>query len=71
MITPLQAKRPAEKNRVGGRSRNTLNAAMTWTIEEQAAYNDVLSLVRDSALMASPNPDAELLVFTDASISGY
>jgi hypothetical protein len=31
----------------------------------------MLALVRDSALMASPDPDAELLVFTGASLPGY
>ncbi|KAE9062778.1 hypothetical protein PF010_g29265 [Phytophthora fragariae] len=70
-IAPLQAKLGAEKMRVGGRGRNALAVATVWTEPEQAAYEDVLSLVRASALMASPDPDAELLVFTDASLNGY
>ncbi|GMF47322.1 unnamed protein product [Phytophthora fragariaefolia] len=68
---PLQAKLVAEKKHVGGRSRNALNAATLWTAEEQNAYSAMLALVRDSAVMTSPSPDAELLVFVDVSTSGY
>jgi len=71
MIAPLQAKLAAEKKRIGGRNRNALAVATTWTEADQAAYQAMLSLVRNSALMASPDPNAELLVFTDASLSGY
>ncbi|OWY99894.1 hypothetical protein PHMEG_00029027, partial [Phytophthora megakarya] len=71
MIAPLQEKLVAEKKRVGGRSRNALNVTTTWSASEQAAYQSMLALVRDSALMATPDPDAELLVFTDASLTGY
>ncbi|OWZ07272.1 hypothetical protein PHMEG_00020355, partial [Phytophthora megakarya] len=42
-----------------------------WPEHERAAYESMLSLVRDSELMASPNPAAKLLVFTDASLTGY
>ncbi|KAG4055204.1 hypothetical protein PC123_g9697 [Phytophthora cactorum] len=38
---------------------------------EQSAYEAMISLVRDSTLMASPDPEAELLVFMDASLTGY
>ncbi|GMF22478.1 unnamed protein product [Phytophthora fragariaefolia] len=68
---PLQTKLAAEKKRVGGRGRNALAVATVWTEPEQAAYEAGLSLVRASALMASPDPDAELLVLTDASLNGY
>ncbi|OWZ08419.1 hypothetical protein PHMEG_00019044 [Phytophthora megakarya] len=50
---------------------NALNVATTWSAAEQAAYESMLALVRDSVLMAIPDPDAELLVFTDASLTGY
>ncbi|OWZ12007.1 hypothetical protein PHMEG_00014894 [Phytophthora megakarya] len=70
MIAPLQEKLVAEKKRVGGRSRNALNVATRWSASEQAVYQSMLALVRDSVLMAIPDPDAELLVFTDASHTG-
>ncbi|KAG3175220.1 hypothetical protein C6341_g9590 [Phytophthora cactorum] len=70
-IAPLQDKLNAERKRLGRRNRNALNVAMTWSTAERSAYDAVLSLVRDSALMASPDPDAERLVFRDASLTGY
>ncbi|ETI44580.1 hypothetical protein F443_10707 [Phytophthora nicotianae P1569] len=66
---PAAEKLAAEKKRVGGRSRNALSAATTWSTAEQAAYEAMLALVLDSALMASPNPEAELLVFTELPVA--
>ncbi|KAG3105799.1 hypothetical protein PI125_g13363 [Phytophthora idaei] len=71
VLVPLQDKLNAERKRLGRRNCNALNVATTWSTAEPSAYDAVLSLVRDSALMASPDPDAELLVFTDASLTGY
>ncbi|KAG4039297.1 hypothetical protein PC123_g25147 [Phytophthora cactorum] len=71
VIAPLQDKHNAERKRLGRRNRNALNVATTWSTAERSAYDAVLSLVRDSALMASPDPDAELLVFTDAILTRY
>ncbi|KAG3201578.1 hypothetical protein PC129_g23472 [Phytophthora cactorum] len=70
-IAPLQDILNAERKRLGRRYRNALNVATTWSTAERSAYDAVLSVVRDSALMASPDPGAELLVFTDANLTGY
>ncbi|KAG3061225.1 hypothetical protein PC121_g13075 [Phytophthora cactorum] len=70
-IAPLQDILNAERKRLGRRYRNALNVVTTWSTAERYAYDAVLSVVRDSALMASPDPGAELLVFTDANLTGY
>ncbi|KAF4133186.1 RNase H-like domain found in reverse transcriptase [Phytophthora infestans] len=70
-VAPLHDKLEAEKKRIGRRNRNALQVATSWDSDEKAAYENVLSLVRDSALIAHHNPDAELCVFTDASLSGF
>jgi hypothetical protein len=71
MIAPPQANLVAEKKRIGEHSRNELAVATAWTGADQAAYHATLSFVHNSALMISPDHNAELLVFTDASLSGY
>ncbi|POM62149.1 hypothetical protein PHPALM_28729 [Phytophthora palmivora] len=71
VIVPLHDKLEAEKKRIGRRNRNALQVAITWTQEECSCYKRVLSLVKDSALMVHPDPDAELCVFTDASLFGF
>eukprot|EP00644_Phytophthora_capsici_P010650 jgi/Phyca11/104342/e_gw1.9.938.1 len=71
VIAPLQEKLNAERSRIGRRNRNALNVATTWSAGDQAAYDAVVALVRDSALMAFPDAEAELLLFTDASATGY
>uniref|UniRef100_H3H7U3 Reverse transcriptase n=1 Tax=Phytophthora ramorum TaxID=164328 RepID=H3H7U3_PHYRM len=70
-IAPLHAKLEAEKKKIGKRNRNALQVATQWSNEERDAFKDVVSLVRDSALMVHPDPDADLCVFTDASLSGF
>lgn len=70
-VAPLHDKLKAEKKRIGRRNRNALQVATSWDSDEKAVYENVLSLVRDSALMAHHDPDAELCVFTDASLFGF
>ncbi|GMF52091.1 unnamed protein product [Phytophthora fragariaefolia] len=70
-IAPLQDKLNDERTRIGRRSRNALNVPTTWSPAEEAASKTVVSLVKDSALMVFPDPDAQLLLFTDASATGY
>eukprot|EP00644_Phytophthora_capsici_P005581 jgi/Phyca11/97940/e_gw1.2.1298.1 len=71
VIAPLQDKLNAERSRIGRRNRNALNVATTWSDKERVEYNAVVALVADSALMTFPDADAELLLFTDASATGY
>ncbi|POM60590.1 hypothetical protein PHPALM_30531 [Phytophthora palmivora] len=71
IIGPLQAKQNAERKRIRRCSRNALNVPTDWTADEEAAYQGVVSLVKASALMGFPDPDAQLLLFTDASATGY
>ncbi|POM70608.1 Gag/polymerase/env Polyprotein, partial [Phytophthora palmivora] len=71
LIAPLQDKLNAERKRIGRRNRNALNVATSWTGDEEAAFDSVVNLVWDSALMAFPDPAAEMLLFTDASALGY
>ncbi|KAE8960197.1 hypothetical protein PR001_g30462, partial [Phytophthora rubi] len=71
VIAPLHAKLEAEKKKIGKRNRNAVQVATQWSREERDAFQDVVSLVRDSALMVHPDPDADLCVFTDASLSGF
>ncbi|KAG6610362.1 Gag/polymerase/env Polyprotein [Phytophthora cinnamomi] len=71
VIAPLQDKLNAERQRIGRRNGNALNVATAWTNPERAAFDAVVALVADSALMTFPDPDAELLLFTDASAAGY
>uniref|UniRef100_H3H4K2 Reverse transcriptase/retrotransposon-derived protein RNase H-like domain-containing protein n=1 Tax=Phytophthora ramorum TaxID=164328 RepID=H3H4K2_PHYRM len=71
VIAPLHAKLEAEKKKIGKRNRNALQVATQWSNEERDAFKDVVSLVRDSALMVHPDPDTDLCVFTDASLSGF
>ncbi|KAG6616303.1 uncharacterized protein IUM83_03561 [Phytophthora cinnamomi] len=70
-IAPLQDKLNDERTRIGRRSRNALNVPTTWSPAEEVAFKTVVSLVKDSAPMAFPDPDAQLLLFTDASATGY
>ncbi|POM78483.1 Hypothetical protein PHPALM_3984 [Phytophthora palmivora] len=71
VIAALHDKLEAEKKRIGQRNSNALQVAITWTQEECSCYKRVLSLVKGSALMVHPDPDAELCVFTDASRFGF
>ncbi|POM76543.1 Hypothetical protein PHPALM_6210 [Phytophthora palmivora] len=71
MIAPLQDKLNAERSRIGRRNRNALNVATTRSANERAIYDAVVALVADSALMTFPDANAELLLFTDASATGY
>ncbi|KAG6612015.1 RNA-dependent DNA polymerase [Phytophthora cinnamomi] len=70
-IAPLQDKLNDERTRIGRRSRNALNVPTTWSPAEEVAFKTVVSLVKDSAPMAFPDPDVQLLLFTDASATGY
>ncbi|POM74948.1 Hypothetical protein PHPALM_8009 [Phytophthora palmivora] len=71
MIAPLQD-RSWRKSRISLRwNWNALNVATTWSAKERAAYDAVVALVADSALMTFPDANAELLLFTDASAAGY
>ncbi|GMF35886.1 unnamed protein product [Phytophthora fragariaefolia] len=71
VIAPLHDKLEAEKKRIGRRNRNALQVTITWAQEERSCYERVLSLLKDSALMVHPDPDAELCVFADASLFGF
>ncbi|POM74528.1 Hypothetical protein PHPALM_8493 [Phytophthora palmivora] len=71
VIAPLHGKLEAEKKHIGRRNRSALQVAITWTQEVCGSYQQVYSLVKDSALMSHPDPDEELCVFTDASLFGF
>ncbi|POM76485.1 Hypothetical protein PHPALM_6270 [Phytophthora palmivora] len=71
MIAPLQHKLNAERSQIGRRNRNALNVATTWSANERAVYDAVVALVADSSLLTFPDANAELLLFTDVSATGY
>ncbi|GMF38278.1 unnamed protein product [Phytophthora fragariaefolia] len=71
VVAPLQDKLQAERSKLGRRSRNALNVALQWTDVEEEAYERVIALIRDSALMTFPDDDCDVCLFVDASQEGY
>ncbi|POM80973.1 Hypothetical protein PHPALM_1125 [Phytophthora palmivora] len=71
VVAPLQDKLQSEHNKLGRRSRNALNVALQWTGVEEEAFDEVIALIRDSALMTFPDDDCEVCLFVDASQEGY
>ncbi|POM67023.1 Hypothetical protein PHPALM_17040 [Phytophthora palmivora] len=70
-IAPLHAKLETDKKRIGNCNKYARVVATHWTESVRAAYNAVVSLIKDSALMVHPDPDADLWMFNDASLAGY
>ncbi|POM61981.1 hypothetical protein PHPALM_28920, partial [Phytophthora palmivora] len=71
VVAPLQDKLQSERNKLGRRSRNALNVALQWAGVEEEAFDEVIALIRDSALMTFPDDDCEVCLFVDASQEGY
>ncbi|POM74299.1 LOW QUALITY PROTEIN: Hypothetical protein PHPALM_8773 [Phytophthora palmivora] len=71
VIAHLHDNLESNKKRIGRRNRNALQVAITWMQEECSCNKRMLSLVKDSALIVHPDPDAEFCVFTDVSRFGF
>uniref|UniRef100_H3H8H0 Reverse transcriptase n=1 Tax=Phytophthora ramorum TaxID=164328 RepID=H3H8H0_PHYRM len=71
VVAPLQERLGMERKRIGRRNRNALNVAVTLTEAEITSYNEVKTLIKASVPLVFPSPTSELVVMTDASLTGW
>uniref|UniRef100_H3H7X8 RNA-directed DNA polymerase n=1 Tax=Phytophthora ramorum TaxID=164328 RepID=H3H7X8_PHYRM len=71
VVAPLQERLGMERKRIGRRNKNALNVAVTLTEAEVTSYNEVKTLIKASVQLVFPSPTSELVVMTDASLTGW
>ncbi|GMF60915.1 unnamed protein product [Phytophthora fragariaefolia] len=71
VVAPLQARLGAERKRMDRRNKNALNAAVELTETEVNSYNDVKARIQASVPLVFPSATSELVVMTDASLTGW
>ncbi|GMF47373.1 unnamed protein product [Phytophthora fragariaefolia] len=59
------------RKRIGRRNKNALIVAVELSEAEVSSYNDVKTLIKVSVPLIFPSPTSELVVMTDASLTGW